>query len=73
MKISVQVKANSTKGPLVKEVEGGLLVYVRELAVEGRANEAVVGLLAQYFKVAKSQVRLVRGGRSRVKVFEVLE
>ena len=45
--ISVRVKPGSRKGPLVEiGGEGELTVYVREPAAEGKANRAVVKLLA---------------------------
>ncbi|MBQ6375415.1 DUF167 domain-containing protein [Candidatus Saccharibacteria bacterium] len=49
-----------------------LVVYVREKAHGGAANAAVVKLLADYYGVAKSQVELVRGARSREKSFEII-
>ncbi len=42
-------------------------VYVKEPARNGRANARVIEILKTYFK----RVRLVRGARSRLKVFEV--
>ncbi len=69
-KVSVQVKAGSKKGPVVQtSLTGGLLVYVREPAIDGKANKAVTELLAQYFEVPKSHVRLVSGRTSRHKKF----
>ena len=69
-KIVVRVKPGSKKGPLVQtSLTGELLVYVREPAVEGRANKAVVELLAKYFEVPKSHVQLISGHTSRHKKF----
>jgi len=52
-------------------LDGSLLVRVREPAVEGKANRAVVELLAEYFNVPKTNVRLVSGHKSKVKFFEL--
>ena len=51
---------------------GGLTVYVRERAVDGKANDAVVELLAKHFGVAKSRVSIVRGQSSRIKLVKIL-
>ena len=51
---------------------GSLVVYVREKAHDGEANEAVRRVLAKYFGVAKSCVSLVGGGKSRRKKFEII-
>jgi hypothetical protein len=48
-----------------------LTVYVREPALEGKANEAVVKLLAKHLGVAPSRLDLVSGASSRVKRFRV--
>lgn len=46
-------------------------VSVKERPVEGRANEAITKLLAEHFKVSRSQVRLISGATSKRKVFEI--
>lgn len=48
-----------------------LVVMVKALPIEGRANEAVGRLLARHLGVAKSQLRLVSGTSGKRKVFEV--
>jgi uncharacterized protein len=68
----VKVKSGSRKGPLVEVGAGGeLTLYVRERAVEGKANEAVVKMLAKHFGVSPSRVEMVSGATSRLKRFRV--
>jgi uncharacterized protein (TIGR00251 family) len=50
---------------------GGIRVAVTAPAHEGRANEAVIEALAEYFQVPRSRVRIVLGRASRRKVVEV--
>ncbi|HKP42690.1 DUF167 domain-containing protein [Mycobacterium sp.] len=70
--ISVRIKPGSRKGPLVEiGADGELTVYVREQAVEGKANEAVTKLLAAHFNVPRSSLELVSGRTSRVKRFRI--
>lgn len=70
--IQVRVKPGSRKGPLVEsDIDGGLIVYVREPAVDGKANQAVISLLAQHFDVPKSRVQLASGATARIKRFRV--
>ncbi|OGL30030.1 hypothetical protein A3D14_00405 [Candidatus Saccharibacteria bacterium RIFCSPHIGHO2_02_FULL_47_12] len=69
----VRVKPGSKKGPLVQPaLDGSLLVYVREPAVDGKANQAVTQLLADYLNVPKSHVQMVGGRTSRTKRFKIL-
>lgn len=68
MKITVQVKPGSTKGPLVEVIdEKNLVVYLRERAVDGAANEALVRVLAKHFGLAKSKVIIETGFSGRTK------
>ncbi|KWX63211.1 DUF167 domain-containing protein [Mycobacterium sp. NAZ190054] len=70
--ISVRVKPGSSKGPLVETGPDGVLtVYVRERAVEGKANAAVVRVLAEHFDVPRSRVELTSGATSRLKRFRI--
>ena len=70
--VVVRVKPGSRKGPLVEvDAEGALTIYVPERAVEGKANEAVVKLLAKHLGVARSLVQLVSGETAKVKRFRV--
>lgn len=71
MRVVVRVKPGSSQGPLVESDDEGLVIYVREKAINGGANEAVVKLLAKHFGVAKSHVRLVRGHTARIKQIEI--
>ena len=71
--IEVLVKPGSKKGPLVEVIDAGLVVYLREKAHDGEANEALIRLLAKHFDVAKSQIEIVRGQKSHRKVVKIGE
>ena len=70
MKIRVDVKPNS-KAPGIELVEGRLVVRVKEPPTEGKANEAVLRAVSDYYRVARRDVRLVSGGAGRHKVVEL--
>jgi len=72
MKIQVKVKPNSKTEELRRE-EDSFIVKVKEPSKEGKANQAVIKLLAEHFHVSRSQVRILSGFRSRNKVIEVAE
>jgi len=72
MKISVHLKPNSRhREEVVVGDDGSLMVYTKAPAIEGRANVAAMKLLAKYFGVAPSKVKLVRGATSKNKIFEI--
>jgi len=70
--VIVKVKPGSRKGPLVEIGSNGeLTIYVREPAVDGKANDAVARLLAAHLQLPRSRVELVSGATSRQKRFRV--
>ena len=70
--IIVKVKPGSRKGPLVETgANGELTIYVREPAVDGKANDAVARLLAAHLQLPRSRVELVSGASSRQKRFRI--
>jgi uncharacterized protein (TIGR00251 family) len=70
MKIRVKVTPNSKKEEVIRE-DDIFLVRVKEPAKEGKANRAVIKVLAGYFGVAKSKVRILSGFASRNKTIEI--
>ena len=48
-------------------------VSVKEPPVGGRANAAIIKVLAKYFKVSPASVNLISGHTSKQKVFEISE
>jgi uncharacterized protein (TIGR00251 family) len=70
MIVEVMVKPGSKKGPQVQPgLDGTLLIYVREPAIDGKANQAVVKLLSDYYGVSKSRVKIISGLTSKQKRF----
>ena len=70
MKIRVRVIPNSKTEEVTKERDG-FLVRVKEPAKEGKANKAVIKLLADQFGVSQRQIVISSGFGSRNKIFEI--
>ena len=72
MRLTITVKPNSKRGPLVEQQpDGSLIVYLREIPADGQANEALVKLLATHYRIPKTSVEIMRGHTSRHKVVEL--
>lgn len=70
--LRVRVKPGSSKGPLVEtDPDGGLVVHVRERAIEGAANVAVVRIIAEHLSIPRSRVTIRRGHTARFKTLEI--
>ena len=70
-KIWVTVKPLAKQESVALESDGALLVSVKAPASEGKANSRLIALLAEYFHTAKSNIRILRGQKSRRKLIEV--
>ena len=71
MKISVRVKPNSKQDSVEPARANTYIVRVKAKALEGKANEAVVTLLSEYFSVPKNNIVVVIGAKSRNKVIAI--
>jgi len=71
MLIKVKAKPRSKKEGVKEITKEYLEVRVNQPPEKGRANERIIELLAEYFNVPKSRVRLVRGETSKEKIFEI--
>jgi uncharacterized protein (TIGR00251 family) len=70
MKIRVKVTPNSKTEGVTREGDI-FLVRVKELAKEGKANRAVIRVLAEYFGIPPSRVAILSGFASRNKTIEI--
>ena len=69
LQIRVQPKARRNS---IEVVDGAKLkIYVTTAPEGGKANDAVVALLAKSLGIAKSHVRIVRGHKSRDKLLDI--
>ncbi len=71
MKFSVRVTPNASQDKLVFQEADVLHVRIRASAHDGKANEALIALLAKHFRVAKSCVRISRGAHQKYKILDI--
>jgi uncharacterized protein len=68
--LQIRIIPNARQNKVLEE-EGHLKVYVMAPPDKGRANKALVELLADHFGVKKSSVRIIKGEKSRDKIIEI--
>ena len=69
-RIEVRVQPGARRNEVTRH-GGELRVRVTAPAERGKANEAVIGLLAEQLSVPKSALRVARGASSRRKTIEI--
>ncbi|MBS0636180.1 MAG: DUF167 domain-containing protein [Verrucomicrobia bacterium] len=65
--ISVRVKTRAHTNSVEGWIDGVLHVRLRAIPEKGRANEALIELLADHFSVAKSDIEIVSGSKGSSK------
>ncbi len=71
-RLRVKVNARARRNEVLGLRDGVLRVKVTAPPVEGRANDAVVALLAGHLRLPKSSIRIVAGERAPLKTVEVV-
>jgi len=69
--IRVKVKPNARVYGIEELSDGSWLARVKSPPVDGRANEELLALLAQHFKVRKAQVSINSGVSGRLKLVRI--
>ena len=69
MRLTVRVIPNARKIKIVQEPDR-LKVYIKAPAVDGKANRALLETLSDHLGIKKSQIKIIRGEKSRDKVIE---
>ncbi len=67
--LSVRAQPRARRNAAVGEQAGALKVAVTAPPDKGRANEAIIEVLAETFGLKRSQVELISGATSRQKKF----
>jgi uncharacterized protein (TIGR00251 family) len=71
MKLTVKVKPNSRKNEVKRAEDGTLTIFVTDPPIEGKANEKLIELLAEYFKKPKRYISIVARFKSKNKIVEI--
>ena len=71
MKICAKVKPSASRNEIKKRADGTYEIFVTAAPEKGKANKAVIDLLADMFEVKRSSVRIVKGATFRNKVIEI--
>ena len=70
MRIEIKVIPKA-KQNAIKEEDGKWKVHLTAPAVDGKANKALISLLAGHFQVRKSQIEIIKGLKSRNKTISI--
>jgi uncharacterized protein YggU (UPF0235/DUF167 family) len=70
LKLTVKAHPKSSKRKLIQKSPAEYEVWVHEPADKGRANAAVIEVLAEYLDIPKSRLKIVSGLTSKNKIID---
>jgi len=71
MKIFVKVKPKANEEKVIKLSDTNFKVQVKESPEKGKANRAVIRMLADYFNTSQSNIKIISGSTSKLKIIEI--
>jgi hypothetical protein len=72
-RLTIHVKPRSSRPGVSERDDGSLVVQVRAPPVDGKANDEVIRLLAEYLGCPRSGLRIKSGAGGRTKLVEIDE
>jgi uncharacterized protein len=71
LRISVLVKTQARNQALTKIADNEYTISVHAPPIKGKANDAVIQILAKHFAVPQSCVKIIRGQSARKKLIQI--
>jgi hypothetical protein len=65
--LQVKVKPNARENSLTQSKDGVWLASLKAQPVDGKANEALIALVADHFRLRRMRVSIKSGGSGRIK------
>ena len=71
--LRIKVKPNARTSALTEQEDGSWLAQLKAPPVDGKANEALIELVAKHWNVRKAQVSIKSGASSRMKLVTIAD
>jgi uncharacterized protein YggU (UPF0235/DUF167 family) len=72
-KLKLKVRPGSREESLTEQPDGSWIARVKAQPVDGKANAALIALIAAHFGLRKSQVSIKSGAGGRMKLVQLEE
>jgi uncharacterized protein (TIGR00251 family) len=71
MLIKVKIFVNAGKQEIIQKSEGVFEIKVKAKPEMGKANTEALKILSEFFKIPEANIKLVKGSKTRNKVFNI--
>lgn len=72
MVIKVKVHPSSKRQKILKNENEIFEIYTSQKPIKGKANEEVIKMITEYFRVRPNQVFIKSGEKSKEKIIEIM-
>jgi uncharacterized protein len=69
--LKVKVKPGSRREELAEQADGSWVAHIKAPPVDGKANAALIALVAAHFGLRKAQVSIRSGAGGRLKLLQL--
>ncbi|MCD6115059.1 DUF167 domain-containing protein [bacterium] len=73
MLIKIKVFPKAKKEKVLQIDKDKLNVWVKEAPKEGRANERVIELIADFLKIPQNKIQIIKGRRTPNKILKIFD
>ncbi|PIR44151.1 hypothetical protein COV23_01395 [Candidatus Wolfebacteria bacterium CG10_big_fil_rev_8_21_14_0_10_31_9] len=73
MKLFIKAKPNSKRSRVEKVSDNTYIVEVKEHPVDGKANKAIIKVMAEFLDIAPSKIKLTHGLTAKQKILEIAD
>ena len=70
---NIRVIPRAKQNSITTDADGTIRVHTTAAPTDGKANDAVIRALSEYWKTPKSSIRIIRGQTSHSKVIEIID
>ena len=71
MKLFIKAIPNASKDQIIKIDESNFKIKTTKPPEDGKANKAVIEILANYLNVKKNQIKIISGINSQKKIIQI--
>lgn len=71
MRIYVKAVPRSSKNEVMKIADGEYKVKITAPPVDGKANDMLIKVLADYFDIPRNSLRIIGGKTAKIKIVEI--
>ena len=72
MLLKIKTVPNSKIAEIIQKDKNSFIIKIKEKPLQGRANAAALNNLAAFLKIKKEDLRIIKGGKSRSKIIELI-